>query len=437
MAPGRTTLWRLAGRRWRARLRAFASDRAGNVVILFSIAAPVLALSAGAAIDYARLSTSRASLQTIADGAALAGAQALRLANATSVTVDQAVARFVASRSNANEPPITVTSSLTAANTMVNVQASRTTPAVVNNAIGLLNMRVSVNAQARAVGNTQPICMIGLDPARSKTLEVDLARVQATGCQVVSDSTATDGVSISGGAQMQYGRLCSAGGAQADSTSGYAPSPQTDCPAIADPLATLPAPTVGACMQTNLKITSGSQSLTPGVYCGGIEVGSTANVTLMAGTYIIKDGKLSIKAGGSLSGNGVTLFLTGAGATIEVKASATVSLTAPSSGLYTGILMFEDRTAPLGQAHQFESRNAPNMLGTIYLSRGDLQVGVKGSGGGNGVAVGSTSAWTIVVARTISVTDNQVLQLNTNYGATTVTPPSGVGPNVASVQLVR
>ena len=136
----------------RMRPRAFLSDRAGSVVILFAIAAPVLALSAGAAIDYARLSSSRASLQTIADGAAIAGAQALRLANATSVTVDQAVARFVASRSSASDPPITVTTSLTAGNTIVNVQASRTTPAVVNNAIGLLNMRTTVNAQARAVG---------------------------------------------------------------------------------------------------------------------------------------------------------------------------------------------------------------------------------------------------------------------------------------------
>jgi len=421
----------------RMRPRAFLSDRAGSVVILFAIAAPVLALSAGAAIDYARLSSSRASLQTIADGAAIAGAQALRLANATSVTVDQAVARFVASRSSASDPPITVTTSLTAGNTIVNVQASRTTPAVVNNAIGLLNMRTTVNAQARAVGNTQPICMIGLDTSQSKTLEVDVAKVLATGCQVVSDSTATDGVAISNGAQMQYGRLCSAGGAQADTTSGYAPSPQTDCPAIADPLATLPMPTVGSCTQTNLKITSGSQSLTPGVYCGGLEIGSTANVTLMAGTYIIKDGRLIVKAGASLSGNGVTIFLTGAGATIEVKASASVSLTAPSSGVYTGILMFEDRTVPLYQTHQFESRNAPNMLGTIYLSRGSLQVGLKGGGGGAGVAVGATSAWTIVVARTISVADNQTLQLNTNYGATTVTPPGGVGPNVATVQLVR
>jgi hypothetical protein len=77
------------------------------------------------------------------------------------------------------------------------------------------------------------------------------------------------------------------------------------------------------------------------------------------------------------------------------------------------------------------------MLGTIYLSRGDLKVGVKGGGGGSGVAVGATSAWTIVVARTISVADNQTLQLNTNYGATTVPPPVGVGPNISTVQLVR
>jgi len=422
--------------RWRDRLRAFRCDTGGTVVILFSIAAPVLALAAGSAIDYARLTGSRSSLQTIADGAAIAGAQALRLANATSATVDQAVSRYVTSRTGQNEPAITVTSSLMSNNTIVAVQASRTTPSVVNKFVGV-NMRTTVNAQARAVGNTQPICLIGLDPSASKTLEVDVARVQATGCQVVSDSTATDGVAISNGAQMQYGRMCSSGGAQADTTSGFAPSPQTDCPAIADPLASLQAPTVGSCTYTDLKITHGSQSLTPGVYCGGLTISGSANVTLMAGTYVVKDGQLLVKAGSSLTGTDVTIYLTGAGATLNVNNKASISLTAPSSGQFAGVLMFEDRSVTPHQTHLFESRNAPNMLGTIYLSRGDLKVGVKGGGGGSGVAVGATSAWTIVVARTISVADNQTLQLNTNYGATTVPPPVGVGPNISTVQLVR
>ena len=420
-----------------ARLRRFARDAGGSVAIIFSLAAPVLALAAGSAIDYTRLVNSRSTLQSIVDGAALAGAQALRLANATSGTVDQAVASYVASHGGATDSSLTVTSSLTANNTVVTVQGSRLAPSVVNRYVGLINMRVDARAQARAVGNTQPICVIGLDPSQSKTLEVDVARVQATGCQVVADSIAADGVSITNGAQMQSGRLCASGGAKADSSSSYAPTPQTDCPAIADPLAGLPAPAVGACTFTNYKVTSGSQSLTPGVYCGGIEVGSSAAVNLLPGTYVLKDGGLTVKSNGSLSGNDVTLYFSGSGSTIDVKADSTISLTAPSTGTYAGILMFEDRNAPLHQTHRFESRNAPNLLGTIYLSRGDLQVGVKGAGGSGGVAVGATSAWTIVVARTLSVTDNQTLQLNTNYGATTVPPPDGVGPHVANAQLVQ
>lgn len=425
------------GARIHSRLCELVRNTGGSVAIVFSIAAPVLALAAGSAIDYTRLVGSRAALQNVVDGAALAGAQALRLANATSTSVNQAVASYVASHGGATDSSLTVTSSLTTNNTVVSVQASRIAPSVVNNFVGLINMRVSAHAQARAVGNTQPICMIGLDSNQSKTLEVDVARIQATGCQIVSDSIATDGVSISNGAQMQYGRLCASGGAKADSSSSFAPSPQTDCPAVSDPLAGLAAPVVSACTFNNYKVTSGSQSLTPGVYCGGIEVGSSANVNLLPGTYVIKDGGLSVRSKGTLSGTDVTLYLTGSGATIDVKADSTISLTAPSSGSYAGVLIFEDRNAPLHQTHRFESRNAPNLLGTIYLSRGDLQVGVKGAGGGAGTAVGATSAWTIVVARTLSVSDNQTLQLNTNYGATTVPPPGGVGPNVATVQLVQ
>ena len=44
------------------------------------------------------------------------------------------------------------------------------------------------------------------------------------------------------------------------------------------------------------------------------------------------------------------------------------------------------------------------------------------------LAVGATSAWTIIVARQISVTDQQTLALNVNYNATSVPAPTGFLP---------
>ena len=146
---------------------------------------------------------------------------------------------------------------------------------------------------------------------------------------------------------------------------------------------------------------------------------------------------MTLKANSTISGTDVTLFFTGSGATMAIQNKSNVSLTAPSMGATAGMLIWEDRASPVGQAHNFESRNAPTMLGTIYLPQGYLNVGVKGHGGGSGTAVGATSAWTIVIARQIGVADQQTLALNTNFSATTVPPPTGVGPTTAMPQLVQ
>ena len=78
------------------RLTALARDRSGNVAILFSLAAPLLAFAGGVGIDYSRSIAAQNSLQILADRAALAGAQASRLGNATQSSVSQVVTNVVA-----------------------------------------------------------------------------------------------------------------------------------------------------------------------------------------------------------------------------------------------------------------------------------------------------------------------------------------------------
>jgi hypothetical protein len=78
-----------------------------------------------------------------------------------------------------------------------------------------------------------------------------------------------------------------------------------------------------------------------------------------------------------LQGADVTFYLTGQNAVIDLDNNTSVDLSAPKNGVLSGMLIFEDRTAQINQHHQIKSRNAPNMLGTIYLSRGILDVGIK------------------------------------------------------------
>jgi hypothetical protein len=102
-----------------------------------------------------------------------------------------------------------------------------------------------------------------------------------------------------------------------------------------------------------------------------------------------------------------------------------------------GVLVFEDRAAQLNQHHQIKSRNAPNMLGAIYLSKGRLDIGIQYGGGGSGTAVASSSAWTVVVARQVKIQDDMQIAFNTYYDATTVKPPAGITDVNATVTITR
>lgn len=62
-------------------LRAFRNARRGAVAVLFAVMMIPLLLATGAAVDFARVEITRTSLQSVVDGAALAGASALNLAN--------------------------------------------------------------------------------------------------------------------------------------------------------------------------------------------------------------------------------------------------------------------------------------------------------------------------------------------------------------------
>ncbi len=90
-----------------------------------------------------------------------------------------------------------------------------------------------------------------------------------------------------------------------------------------------------------------------------------------------------------------------------------------------GILIAEDRRNPVGNAFEIYSNNARNLLGTIYLPQGRLHVAANNP-------VSDQAAYTIIVARRFTLSEGPTMVLNTNYGATDIPVPQGVGPNVST-----
>ena len=98
-------------------------------------------------------------------------------------------------------------------------------------------------------------------------------------------------------------------------------------PSYGDPLSSLAAPTYGSCDFPNkLTIDSalanqyggGPVPVTPGVYCGGIEVKAGKTAIFGPGLYVLKGGEFYIAGNATVTNTenasgGVTFYLTGTG----------------------------------------------------------------------------------------------------------------------------
>lgn len=407
-------------RRWRIGkldMSAFLRCRAGGVSTIFGFSFLVLLGFAGSAVDLANLNMQKTNLQGVADRSALAAARELRLANVTNASILQAANNFALAHAGGN--PITFDGSVSTDRTSITVKLSHSVNTILMQYLGPSQVTIGATATAKIVGGS-PICMIGLNATASNTIYLEhSATLNASTCAVYSNSSSSNAINAKNAAKLTTAVSCVVGG-YSGAPASFTPTPQTNCPAIPDPLASRAGPTPGACTYNKLSITSGAQSILPGTYCGGLKIAGGANVTAQPGVYIIQDGPLSVSGNATLSGVGAGFYFTGTGAVINFTGDSNISLTAPDTGPMAGMLFFEDGGAAPGQIHTISSDNAHILLGTVYLPRGTLTVGSTG-------LIAEKSAFTIVVADKLTFTAGPTMVLNTNYGATTVPVPNGLG----------
>jgi hypothetical protein len=147
---------------------------------------------------------------------------------------------------------------------------------------------------------------------------------------------------------------------------------------VADPLAgRLTAPTVaGTCTHTNYQLTNSNIATisADGVYCGGISAIGASHLTLNAGTYILKNGAFNAGNSAIIDANGpVTIFLTaptGSNAAVTLGGASRITLSAPSSGSYKGILFYQDPANPGTTASSVGNSASLTATGTWYMPKG-------------------------------------------------------------------
>jgi Flp pilus assembly protein TadG len=424
---------------------------AGGILSTFGLVTPVLLMGVAAAVDYGMFARGQSRLQAQVDAAAIAGAREMQMAQVSA----SRVAAVAESLVHSSAPKATVTTKVDEKALTVKVSAKETYAPNIGAYFWAKAPTVEVSATAKLSG-TLPLCLLTLEPKAAAALELEQsAMMTATSCMVYSNSKHPGGLQAKDDATLKAGLVCTAGGKAKTAGATVTPDPVTDCPVMADPLKSRTPPSDTPCRFNDTVVSKIVQTLQPGVYCKGLRITNGADVTLASGVYVIKDGPLIVDKGATLRGANVGIYLSGPGSNLTFASDSTISLSAPKDGPLAGLLIFDDpsgATAPaippyalpipligglLGKIlkgppreHKILSDNARMLLGTIYMPQGRLIIDAN-------KPIADKSAYTVLVVQRIDLHSGPNLILNSDYSATDVPVPPGVGPYGHSVKLTN
>ena len=427
-------------------LRTRISDEKASVLVFASLSMCVLLSVLGLAIDVGHFWLEERILQNGADAAALAAALEIRNCGSSANCASMQAAAQDALTENGISAATTLTGcSGTAGNGVTlmvnnppcavssdpNSSKSNYVEAIVSENVGtyfaalagLKSANISARAEAQRSGGP---CIYALDPTGA-AITILVGVIVHSRCPIVDESTSDDALSCVVGAFLYAPRISDSGGSEGllclatSKPNTYVPEPNPR-----DPLGYLSAPSTandacgtstsspyhGSSHAVNVLL-GGNVTFNPGVYCGGINITAAiaSKITFNPGTYILKDGTglLGLTQGGlnitlneltSITGTGVTFYNEGpiGGFSVTEPVSggslislSNISLSAPTSGEYSGMLFF--------QAHGVSSTGVflANLLqnskleGAIYIPDGDVSYGVSAI----------SSAYNILVAKDI------------------------------------
>ena len=361
------------------------------------------------ATDVGLLWSERRQMQTAADAAAVAGVIALRTsANVTSAAANLATLNGYTNGINGaivtvNNPP--ASGPYAGNSTYVEVIIARPAPSTYFLRV-LAHNPMSISTRAVSGVGSASACIYALSPTGNNAVSITGSSSVTTSCGLLDDSTASQAMTVSGGSTLTAASIGVVGNYTG---SGYTPAPKTGVASVADPLAALQPPTVGACTATKYTAPNPSGTIGPGTYCNGITVQGGATLYLNPGLYILLGGGLTVGGGSSIVGTGVTFYNTGSKTysykAINLTGTSTTSLIAPTSGTWAGILFFQDRSIVSNDQNTVSGSSATVYQGALYFPTTPLVY----SGGS------SATGYTIVVAYTITFSGGS--SMNSNYSS--------------------
>jgi hypothetical protein len=397
--------------------------RRGFVLVTMIISLTILVAFLGLSIDVGYEQYTKVRMQTAADAAALGGARELAASGSTNlVSAAQGDASTNGFTNGQNSVTITVNSPpstgySTTDSTAVEVLISQTVPTFFMQVLGFSSGTVRARAVARTEGGSAASsCFFTLDPSMSNAFAVSNGVNVSSSCGIMVNSNSNTALTATGGAKLTAPSISVVGKYTVNNGASISPAPTQGVAAASNPFSSLATPSVGACNYTNYTVGGGATvTINPGVYCNGLNIANGATVTLNPGNYILKGGGFTLGGGARVTGTGVMFYNTYATGysygPINFANGTTETFTAPTSGTYAGILMFQDPTVAGGAASSFAGGTNATLTGTLYFPTTALSF-----------SNGASAAYTIIVADSVSFTGG--VTINNNYASL----PGGVSP---------
>jgi hypothetical protein len=394
-------------------------NEAGQALVFAAVGLAVLMGFAGLGIDMGMLRYQKRLQQTAADSGALAGANNLAFPASGGVTTGAKNASagngFTDGANNVtvtvNNPPTSgphVSGTLNA-DKYVEVLVTAVQPTYFMKVLGINSQTITARAVATNVSGVTSGggCLYTLGPPSAAIEGVDVigsAIVNATTCGI-EDNGNFDGsgckLQVNAGTFGVSGTANACGGTTTCSAQA-GPCPATGMPAATDPMSYLTPPCnpcTGGLSPGNI---NNAQTLNPGTYTT-INIQGNGDVTFNPGTYILTGNGVSCSGTPKIRGTGVTFYFTGS-ATWNCNGNTDVQLTAPSSGTYAGILMYQNPADTVGPA--IGGDNGSFFQGVLYFPKSQVTF----YGNNTSYAVG------IVVADAFNVHGNPTVNLQGSAG---------------------
>jgi hypothetical protein len=405
------------------------SRRRGGVAVFSAVALPALLCATALVLDGGMLMSRQRQTQAVADAAAHAAACMLYQNYAADAGLDpsgtaKAAALSIATSNDYDDK--------TNSKVVVNIPATSGTfagtsgsaevvvtyyqPRYFSAVMGSGTIPVTARSVGRVITNTPPSILI-TDPSAAGALTLTGGARLTANAAIQVNSANPGAVNASNGAYAtDNGGLNIVGGysipSWATTSTFFSKAPTTGNSIAADPYATLPAPsTAGLSTRSAPNPPYGSATIYPGIYNGGLTLGGGMTITMSPGIYYMK-GNFTVANGVTLTGTSGVMIYMDSGA-ISLQGGCTVKLTAPSSGTYSGIVYYQNRSNT-SSLNNIANGATVTMSGALYAPNAPLTI----AGGAYGSTYGSQ-----FVVKSLNLSNGVNITVNTSLTSGSTSAP--------------